>query len=331
MPLDQSSVSALELLGDFQKFWAEAVRNHPEGVMPNKPGPRVPLKWPPPSVALEFHVQAADWTERLELEVEGEKHLVELAYTRSGVFGRFTDFGNDARADSAEKVLRALANGVRPWLKQQREIGQLLGSEGTRPYRSSDCSPIGLVRLLYAVDRDISHYARLEIESHASMALFGPTLLAILADRRHPQRRAAQWAVLDLMEDLRSFFPTDVSQEHAIEAIRDLMWDATDDFARTIYKAGIVLGGHVCTITSAEALLECLHAPSRYGRRSAIHACFHLNEWMPELKERIATELERVAQEDPEGILRGYAEAMAEDIRNDRFDHFDDVFFPEEA
>lgn len=325
MTLDHYEGTALQLLAEYRSF-AAGVSESP-GL---KPLHRAAFHWPPHPVALDYHVQANEWSETTELEIEGERHAVQLAYTRNGVFGRMPDFGNDARADSAEKVLKALSAGVRPLFKRQTEIATLLGRSGRYTGRISDLTPFDLVRLLFASDRDISHQACIEIESHASTAVFGPTLIAVLTDQRHPNRRGAQWAVLDLFEDLPSYFPTAEAQSPAIEAIRDLMWEAPDDFARTIYKAGVVLGGHICTEASAAVLLECFDAPSKFARRSAIHASFHLVEWMPESRDAVLAGLARCATSDPEGVLQAYAEGIASDIKRGLSDHVDDVFFPEE-
>ncbi|MBL8048333.1 MAG: hypothetical protein JNJ45_06590 [Chthonomonas sp.] len=325
MPLGQYEITALELLAEFQKFSAGVISGPAL-----KPANRSAFHWPPHSVAVDYHVQASEWTETLDLEIEGERHAVRLAYTRNGVFGQMPDFGNDARADSAEKVLKKLAEGVKPLFRRQRELATLLGLPGRYTERISTLSPVGLVRLLYAADRDISHQACVEIESHASTAVFGPTLVAVLSDTSHPHRRAAQWAVLDLFEDLSSYFPSVEAQAAAIEAIRNLMWEAPEDYARTIYKAGVVLGGHICTEASAAVLLECFEAPSKFARRSAIHASFHLVEWMPEAKDAVLAGLQRLAESDPDGILQAYADGMASDIARGLTDHIDDVFFPEE-
>ncbi|MFX8988315.1 hypothetical protein ABTN23_19740, partial [Acinetobacter baumannii] len=78
-------------------------------------------------------------------------------------------------------------------------------------------------------------------------------LLEILRDREHPMRRIAQWCVLDLFEDLPSYFPDDEGQKQAVDAMSGLLWDAEDDYARTVFKAGVVLGGHVPPPHGSEA------------------------------------------------------------------------------
>lgn len=331
MPLENYSITALELLSAYQQFWNEAVASYPAGTPPVKPSPRIPFHWPPAAVSHEYHVQNSEWKLSEAVLVDGQEHQVEFAANQHGVFARLSGFYNEALADSKEKATKKVLDGVKPLLKRQREIASLLGESGRFTGRISECSPVGLIRLLYATDRDISHDACVEIEAHASAAIFAPALIAILQDNRHPNRRSAQWCVLDLFEDLPSFLPSVEAQLPAIQAIRDLMWDAEDDYARTIYKAGVVLGGHVCTEDAAAVLLECLHAPSKFGRRASIHALFHLREWMPEQENLVIQSLLTVAETDLEPLLREYASAIAKDIMSGGVDHVGDVLFTSEA
>ena len=133
-----------------------------------------------------------------------------------------------------------------------------------------------------------------------------------------------------MFEDLPSFCPNEDTQAQAVIAIRNLVWNAADDYARTIYKAGVVLGGHVCTPQAAEAILECVRAPSKFGRRSAIHASFHLAEWMKEYKTQILVTLDEAATEDSEPLLREFAASMARDVRTGAYEHMTEPGFPEE-
>jgi hypothetical protein len=112
--------------------------------------------------------------------------------------------------------------------------------------------------------------------------------------------------------------------------MRDLLWDAEDDYARTIYKAGVVLGGHIPHVYGGPTLLECLHAPSRIGRRSAIHGLFHVVEWIPEMREQVVADLKVVAHSDREPLLREFASLMADDIDTGAFDHIQEPMFPDE-
>lgn len=84
-------------------------------------------------------------------------------------------------------------------------------------------------------------------------------------------------------------------EEAAVKAIRDLIWDAEDDYARTIYKAGVVIGGHLSEKYGAPVLLECLKCPSKFGRRSAIHGLFHVVEWVPAQRNDIVAAIRAAA------------------------------------
>src|SRR5207244_1266378 len=108
-----------------------------------------------------------------------------------------------------------------------------------------ELTPLDLLKLLYCEDRDVANEAKTEIELNASNHAFFPSLVHVLRDRLHPNRRSAQWCVLDLFEDLPSYCDSSQDEVAAVDAMKTLIWDAEDDFARTIYKAGVVLGGHL--------------------------------------------------------------------------------------
>jgi hypothetical protein len=112
--------------------------------------------------------------------------------------------------------------------------------------------------------------------------------------------------------------------------MRDLIWDAEDDYARTIYKAGVVLGGHIPHAFGGPTLLECLHAPSKIGRRSAIHGLFHVVEWIPEMREQVVQALNTLSIQDPEPALREFAALLAQDIANGTYDHIEEPIFEDE-
>lgn len=325
MPTDTHEMSAFELLSA-TLTWLNGTRSGPLV----RPRPRIPFVWPPHSISSDFHVQANEWQPGGTLEIEGQLFPFQIARTPHGLFGRVEKLWNEAKTETEDKLPAKLKQSAEPFFYRQREIARLIGSKERYEGRISDLSPANLIRLLYSEDRDISHDACVEIETHASLALFAPTLIAILADDKHPYRRHAQWCVLDLFEDLPSYCPTPEAQAPAIEAIRQLIYNSTDDWGRTIYKAGVVLGGHICTEESAGAVLNCLQAPSKHGRRSAIHASFHLAEWMPEQQELIVHALESVSKSDPEELLRNYAQAMLRDVISGESDHVSDVVFPEE-
>lgn len=315
------SAAAREIVEALDAAIERAVTQAGGSTDPIKPTHRVPLHWPPHPIAGEYHVLPSEWTETTVWAIGEESFEVKIARNTYGVFGKCESLWCDAKGDSDANMLAALAQRCRPFLERGRAISRCLGREGRYTGVLRDLAPSDLVVLLYCPDRDIAHHARTEIELQARLAIFAPALIAILRDRRHPNRRSAQWCVLDLFEDLPSFCRTEELQREAIDAIRDLIWDAPDDYARTVYKAGVVLGGHISTQDAAEALIRCLSAPSRFGRRSAIHAVFHLAEWLPESIPEIVSALDRAAAEDPEPLLRDFAASMARDIRAGEMDH----------
>jgi hypothetical protein len=297
---------------------------------PVKPAHRIPFHWPPHPVSLDYHVLPSDWTGKARLEAHGEVFDVSVAKTAFGVFGRADKFWNEARGSTEEEMLENLREGTEPLFSRQFAIAKALGRDGRFDCLIRSLGPVELLRLLYCEDRDVSSEARVEIEKQASLGVFLPALIRILRDETHPHRRSAQWCVLDMFEDLPAFARSDEAQQAAIDAIHDLMWSATDDYARTIYKAGVVLGGHVCTDAAADALISCIAAPSKYGRRSAMHAVFHLVEWMPERREQAAEALRRQIAVEPEPMLQKFAECMAADIEEDNVEHVTEPLFTEE-
>ncbi|HRI43645.1 MAG TPA: hypothetical protein PLL78_01405 [Fimbriimonadaceae bacterium] len=321
---------ATRLVGELERFIDAAVAANGGRTEAERPAHRIPFHWPPHPVAPAYHVLESDWTGQAEVVIDDTRYSVRTARTPYGVFGRCESLWVDARADSQHEMLRELTRRAEPLIARQRIIGSTLGINGRYERSIGDLEPIGVMKLLYCPDRDVANEARLEIETRASSGLFGPALVAILQDRRHPHRRIAQWCVLDLLEDIGSFFPDAKSQTEAIAAIRDLIWSAEDDYARTVYKAGVVLGGHVSTEPAAEALIECFEAPSRIGRRSAIHASFHLAEWLPERRSQILTALSKRAESDPEPLLKDFAAGIARDIEGGEVDHVMEPVFENE-
>lgn len=295
-----------------------------------KPGHRVKFHWPPHPISYEFHVQAKEWTGKASFEAYGETFDVEVARTHHGVFGRCEALWHEDRGDNLQDMLENLRQSSEPLLSRQLTIAKTLEREGRFVGHISELPPSDLLKLMYCSNRDVAKEAQSAIEGEASTGLFLPSLLYILRDRRHPLRRSAQWLVLDLFEDLPSFAHTEAEQEQAGDAVRDLIWDAEDDYARTIYKAGVVFGGHVPTQLGARVLIQCLYAPSKIGRRSAIHGVFHIVEWAPQYKERIVAELRRVSVTDPEPLLQHFATAMANDVEAGALDHIQEPDFPDE-
>ncbi len=286
-----------------------------------KPGHRTPFHWPPSPVSYSFHVLASDWTGKAEFTAYGETFSVSVATTIHGVFGRCDKLWHEARGDTVERMLQNLRDAAEPLFQRQLVIAETLHQEGRFTGQIRDLPLEDLLKLLYCRDRDVANDARIEIETHASLGVFCAALIEVLNDRRHPYRRSAQWCVLDLFEDLISFCHEPEHIDRATRAMRDLLWSAEDDYARTTFKAGVVLGGHLPDLTGGPLLIECLQAPSAIGRRSAIHGLFHVVEWHPESRARVVEALKAASLTDPEPLLRTFAAEMADDIENSRFDH----------
>jgi hypothetical protein len=224
-------------------------------------------------------------------------------------------------------MLVALRESSEPLFQRQLAINRTLERSGRFTGHIRDLAPVDLLKLLYCEDRDVADEAHTIIDTHASDHIFLPPLVQILRDRRHPNRRSAQWCVLDLFEDLPRYCESPEDERAAVDAMRDLIWDAEDDFARTIYKAGVVLGGHIPYVHGGPVLLECLRAPSPIGRRAAIHGLFHVVEWVPNMKARVVQALRDAAKADVEPLLRAYAEGMANDIEADETEHLPEPIF----
>lgn len=318
--------AAYALANDLRRSLDQAVANMDLSI-PCKPGHRVTFHWPPHHpVSYEYHVAAREWKEVAGFEADGETFEVQVARTAHGVFGRSEELWHEARAETLEEMLRKLREEVEPLFARQRAIARALGQTGRFKGHVRDLAPLDLLRLLFCDDRDVAHDAMTEIETHASTGLFLPSLLEILHDRTHPMRRSAQWCVLDLFEDLPSFASTEDEEARAVKAMADLLWDAEDDYCRTVYKAGVVLGGHVSGKLGCPALLGALGAPSRIGRRSAIHGLYHVVEWSPDMRDVVVWALTGTAKDDAEPILRRYAADMARDIAQSA-DHVPDPVF----
>lgn len=328
---DSTATSASAIVDELRTFIDGALAAAGGDPTPLRPTHRVPFHWPPHPVSADYHVLPSDWSSRAQVELHGEVFEVQVAKTAVGVFGRCERLWNEARGETLEEMLESLKDGCEPFFKRQFAIGQCMGADRRYDGLLQDLSAIDLVKLLYCTDRDVAHEAHTIIETRASTGVYSDALVEILRDRRHPARRVAQWCVLDMFEDLPAFFPTRDGQNRAIDAIKGLMWEAEDDHARTIYKAGVVLGGHICTDAAASALVDCVSAPSKFGRRSAIHAVFHLNEWMPSRKGQILTKLRNAATVDSEPLLQEFAACMVRDIESGANEHVTEPVFIEEA
>jgi hypothetical protein len=327
-PSDGSSAQAL---AEGLKAYIERAAEAAGTTEALKPGHRRQFRWPPHPVSYSFHVLASDWTGTAQLVLHGETFDVQVARTPHGVFGRCEAIWHEDRGRTEEEMLRNLRKSAEPLFRRQLAMSSCLERLGRFTGHIRELPPEDLLKLLYCEDRDVANDARIEIETRASSTPLLPALLVVLNDRQHPNRRSAQWCVLDLFEDLPGFTRSDKDEDDAVEAMRGLVWDAEDDHARTIYKAGVVLGGHLPHKHGGPVLLECLNAPSRIGRRSAIHGLFHVVEWLPEMRGEVVARLRQVAERDPEPLLREYAAQMARDIESGDTEHVADPIFPGEG
>lgn len=318
-----------ESAAEVNRALAEYLASVPAGELV-KPGPRVKFRWPPHPPSYAFQVHASDWSGNTRAVIRGEEFEVRVARTTHGVFGRCESLWVEGHGADEASMLKNLAKEAEPLFQRQLAIASVLGLASRFTGHIRDLPPSSLVKLLYCRDRDVASEAQTEIETHASSHVFFEALLSILLDRRHPFRRSAQWCVLDLFEDLASFTDGPDDESRALEAIKSLIWDATDDYARTIFKAGVVLGGHLAHEQGGRILIQCLQAPSKIGRRSAIHGLFHTVEWFPNLRSEVLAGLRQVAASDPESLLRDFASEMADDIEQDNYDHVLEPTFSDE-
>ncbi|RYG33303.1 hypothetical protein EON81_18480 [bacterium] len=294
-----------------------------------RPGDRIPFHWPPHPVSYEFHLQPSDWREQACFEAHGETFPVSVAHTPHGVFARAETIWHEERGADLEEALENLRETSEPLFRRQIAMASALERPGRFTGQLRDLQPLDLIKLFYADDRDVAHEARVEIETHARQTDFLPGLLAVLRDTRHPNRRSAQWCVLDLFETLPLYVKNPLQEKEAVEAMKELLWTAENDYARAVYKAGVVLGGHIPYGYGAEALLEAIDAPSKYGRRSAIHGLYHVVEWIPTMRGRVVAALRHHARLEPDPQLREFAVQMSSDIERSA-DHVDEPVFPEE-
>lgn len=328
MPPTEPPAVAPRALAEELKQWISQTSG--DDAKAKKPRHRIKFVWPPHPVSYSFHVLASDWTGSAELEANGERFAVEVARTPHGVFGRSEALWLEARGESDDAMLQNMALALQPYFIRQNAIRATLDLPTRFNGVVRSLTPIQWLKLLYCEDRDVANDAQVEIERHASSERFTQALIAILEDRRHPDRRSAQWCVLDMFEDLPAFCQTQEHETHAVAAIRGLIWDAEDDYARTVFKAGVVLGGHIPHKHGGPTLLECLKSPSPIGRRSAIHGLFHVVEWMPAMKGEVVEALRRVGSEDSLALLRDYAKSMADDIEAENVEHVQEPLFENE-
>ena len=329
MPTDSPALDADVLARELQEYIQEFARKA-GSTKAVKPGHREKFSWPPHPISYSYHVLATDWTGNATFTAHGEEFQVKVARTPHGVFGRCEAIWLEARGDTLEEMLEQMAFDAEPLFVRQEVIARALGRAGRFKGAVRDLSAIELLKLLYCVNRDVANDAQREIETHARSGLFTAALITVLNDRTHPYRRSAQWCVLDMFEDLPSFCTRDGDEEKAVQGIKGIIWDAEDDYARTAFKAGVVLGGHIPYRQGGPILLECLKAPSKIGRRSAIHGLFHVVEWLPDMRDEVVAALRKQSEIDPEPLLQSYAAAMADDIEADESEHFQEPIFSDE-
>lgn len=331
MPNAPSAEVAEQLARDLSQWIDAYVSDHGGSTVAVKPGHRVPFHWPPHPISYKFHVLKSDWGGNATVDMYGETFELDVAKTPHGVFVRCDAIWHEERGETQEAAIQRLIETSKPYFDRQFAIAETLGLTSRFRAHISELDPLSLLKLLYCKDRDVANEARTCIELHGSDHIFLPSLLVVLNDRRHPLRRSAQWCVLDLFEDMNSFCKTQEEVDLAVAAIKALIWDAENDYARTIYKAGVVVGGHLPGEIGGPLLIDCLKAPSRIGRRSAIHGLFHVVEWSSETRSTVVDALRGVAANDTEPVLREYAAEMANDIANAAFDHIAEPVFDDEA
>ncbi|MFN3730356.1 MAG: hypothetical protein ACK4XJ_11690 [Fimbriimonadaceae bacterium] len=288
---------------------------------PIKPGPRVPFHWPPHPLSTNYLVHASDWTGTGLFTCMDESHPAQLARTNEWFFARSPEFFSESKGASREEALEALGAATEPLFQRQWAMAEALGLDQRFQGSIRELPPIGLLRLLYCRDRDVAFDSSVEIERAAGSGLYTPALIAILNDDRHPHRYSAQWCVLDLFEDLPTFCKTQRQEMQAVHAMRDLILRSPVDYARTVYKAGVVLGGQLPGELGAPVLMECLRSPHRVGRRSAIHGLFHVAEWDAGMRETVIKALQAHALEEPDADLREFAWHIAADVEAGSVDH----------
>jgi hypothetical protein len=322
----ETPFDAQALLSDLMGYLVRAEAKYGSSQAINPPH-RVKFHWPPHPVSYEYHVLTTDWTGKATFTAYDEVFEVEVAKTNFGVFGRCAAIWHEARGETEAEMLQNLRDSSEPLFKRQRAIAKCLEIPGRFTAEMRDLSPLGLLKLFYCEDRDVASAAHEFIERSHYRTNYFPALCAILEDRTHPWRRSAQWCVLDLFEDLPSFVDSEEDEIAATEAMKGLLWDAEDDFARSVYKAGVVLGGHLPHRKGGEALLQCLEAPSIVGRRSAIHGLFHVCEWVPEMEPRVVHALREHAKIESDPQLGIFSFAIADDIERGGVDHTPEPVF----
>lgn len=304
-----------EVLSSLESFLKEEEQRNGGKRPAINPGPRKHFIWPHRPLSAQYNVKPKDFKRTVRFEIYGEAFAVEVADTPFGVFGNCKALKAEAKGNNEEQMLINLERELEPLFNRQFAMSRVLGLSRRYEGSISELHPTQIIRLLYCPDRDVAHSAMTEIETHARNGLYTAALTRILKDESHPYRRIAQWCALDIFEDLQNICHSKEEVKEALNAVRSLMMNAEDDYARTVFKAGDVLGDHIANEDAGKILKEVAsEGPKPFGRRSAIHGMIHLCEWIPEEKESVIALLERVARTDPIPILRQYAKATIQDI-----------------
>ena len=322
----EQSFDAIEVLKGLREFITLAAQSYGT-THAIRPPHRVKFHWPPHPISYEYHVLNSDWTGETTFSAQGEAFRVKVAKTHFGVFGRCDELWCEGKGDSEAEMLIELAKSAEPLFQHQFAISKIIGMPTRFKSDIRDLPALDIVKLFYCEDRDVANSAHEIVEVSKFRISYFPALCHILKDRMHPWRRSAQWCVLDLFEDLPSYITSAEDEKMAIEAMKSLLMDAEDDYARTVYKAGVVMGGHLPHRRGNVALLECLESPSIVGRRSAIHGLFHVCEWVPELAEDVVHRLREHGKTEPDPQLAIFSFAIAEDILRRTIDHTPEPVF----
>jgi len=329
----------VETIMEQRNHFAKAIREFiitdanrlPKSPNPVKPDHYVSWKWPLHPVSSDYRITAAEWNDGGIASIGGVDYPILIATIEKGVFGRCEALRVEALGPDRSSMIFSLNKAAKPLLKRRSSISEILGFDAPFVGSIRDLSTLEQLKLLYSRDRTIAHDAQVEIETGPFHKHVFDACIEILNDRIHPHRRTAQWLVLDLFEDLPSVTAIAEDDNTAIDAIFRLMDEAKDDFARTIFKAGVVLGGHICSDYCVETLIKLTRSESRIARRSAVHACFHLVEWLPECKDMIVAAVQFSAQNDSEPMLKSFSAGIARDILAGEVDHVIEPTFKDEV
>jgi hypothetical protein len=316
-------------LGNELRAWLDARAIKYKGQNePKKPDHYTPFHWPVHPISHDYAIPKGAWNQIVSWEFHGKIFEVLVAETHQGFFGRCEGMRAEAMGASLQGMLKELKKTCEPLYQRRMEVARRL--DLPEPYQGSlnDLDLLSLFKLFFANDRALAHDAANRLETGLPHAMMPHAMLEILRETQHQNRRVAQWLVLDMLEHHESYVTSEVTDADFASALRDLMWDAQDDYARTIFKAGVVLGGHMCTPASANTILELFSAPSAIARRSAMHASFHLREWMPEQEQSVLEKLALIAESDPEPLLTVYANGLRADILSGDTDHVLEPTFP---